>query len=155
MFLKLLEIDNVIGIKQSIGGIMEMYAMKQACKDKGLVFAATDEMLFSCFELGADGAISAILSLFPRIAVKMWSLCRAGKYEEGIMLQNKVYPVWKAIGGPQFTAKMKAVLKAVGRDCGYPLSPMLECDTDFILGIKSQLDEVIAEEESIDNSFDM
>jgi len=31
-----------------------------------MIYAATDEMLYSAFDLGADGAISAVLSLFPR-----------------------------------------------------------------------------------------
>ncbi len=119
-----------------------MYNMKQSCGEKGLVFAATDEMLFSCFELGADGAISAVLSVFPEITVKMWKMHKEGMHEEGLILQNKIYRVWKMIRGSCFTAKIKAVLKILGRDCGYSRSPICEADTEFIINIKNILKEL-------------
>ena len=64
--------DYVMGIKQSVGGIQALYADIMSAGQKGRVYAATDDMIFSCFELGAAGAISAILSLFPEKCRQMW-----------------------------------------------------------------------------------
>jgi Dihydrodipicolinate synthase/N-acetylneuraminate lyase len=58
-FSRLLNIPNVIGIKQSVGGIMAFYDMVLTNGDRGMIYSATDEMLYSTFDLGADGA-------FPR-----------------------------------------------------------------------------------------
>ena len=44
LFGKLLEIENVVGIKQSVGGIMAFYEMKMVNGKRGKVFSATDEM---------------------------------------------------------------------------------------------------------------
>ena len=48
-------------------------------------------MIFSCFELGAAGAISAILSVFPEESCMMWKYAGEGKHDEGIRLQNSLY----------------------------------------------------------------
>jgi dihydrodipicolinate synthase/N-acetylneuraminate lyase len=128
LFLRLLDIEHVVGIKQSVGGVMGFYEMKQTVGERGLVFSATDEMLYSTFALGADGAISAILSLLPKSCVAMWDQTRAGDHEGARAIQDELFPVWKAVRGNQFPARMKAALAAMGRDCGHPRSPMVMPD---------------------------
>ena len=129
---RLLDIEHVIGIKQSVGGIMAMYDMKVMCGDRGMVFAACDEMIHSCFAAGADGAISAILALFPRLCVRMWELTNAGRHAEALKIQDRLYPLWKFVRGPQFPARMKAAARLLGRDCGYSKSPMTEVGDELI-----------------------
>lgn len=136
LFTRLLEIDQVVGIKQSVGGIMTMYDMVISGGGNGRVFAATDEMLHSCFALGADGAISAILSLFPRLSVAMWDLTRAGRHAEARAIQDRLFPVWKVVRGPQFPARMKAAMRVLGHDyglCRSPSSPVPPELTDRLL----------------------
>lgn len=137
---ELLDIDNVVGIKQSVGGIMAMYDMRVLCRDKGSVYAATDEMLASCYALGADGAISAILALFPRTSVRMWDLVQAGRHEEALALQDRLYPVWRLVRGGQFPARMKAAAAAMGRDAGHPRSPLTPADD----ALRAELEDALA-----------
>ena len=124
LFSQLLDIENVIGVKQSVGGIMAMYDMKVTCGDRGMIFAATDEMIHSCFAVGADGAISAILALFPRLSIRMWDLTNEKRHDEALAIQNRLFPLWKIVRGPQFPARLKAAARLLGRDCGYSKSPM-------------------------------
>lgn len=121
-FEKLLEIDQVVGIKQSLKGLHGLYPMRLV-SDEALVYAATDEMLASCFTMKANGAISAILSLFPETSVKIWDLVREGKEEEAMRLQEILYPIWMKITGPQFPARMKAATRIMGHDLGESRSP--------------------------------
>jgi 4-hydroxy-tetrahydrodipicolinate synthase len=110
-FSRLLNIPNVIGIKQSVGGIMAFYDMVLTNGDRGMIYSATDEMLYSTFDLGADGAISAILSLFPKLCVKMWNLAKDGDNAKARHIQDAIYPVWKAVRGPQFPARIRLRLR--------------------------------------------
>lgn len=132
LFAQLLDIEHVIGVKQSVGGIMAMYEMRETCGDRGMVYAATDEMLHACFALGADGAISAILALFPRLSVKMWDLTAAGRHDEALAIQSRLYPLWKIVRGPQFPARMKAAAELLGRDAGRCKSPMSEVPRETV-----------------------
>ena len=124
LFVRLLDIKNVYGIKQACGGVAACYEMRMYAGGKGKVFGATDDMLFTTYELGADGAISAILSVFPDICVDMWKSYKKGDRERGMMLQSKLYFVWQAIQGKQFPIRMKYALKLMGRDAGYTRSPI-------------------------------
>ena len=103
LYTKLLdETDYIVGIKQSTGGIQALYEDIMYSGNKGKVYAATDDMIFTCFELGASGAISAILSLFPDECCRMWQCAEEGKHEEGLKIQNSLYMKWQNLGGNQF-----------------------------------------------------
>lgn len=118
------ETDHVMGIKQSVGGIQALYADIMTVGKKGRVYAATDDMIFSCFELGASGAISAIVSVFPEECVRMWKYAKEGNHGEGLKIQNSLYEKWQCLGGNQFPIRLKYALKCLGRDCGECRSPI-------------------------------
>lgn len=125
LFLRLLnETEYVMGIKQSVGGIQALYADLMEVGDKGRVYAATDDMIYSCFDLGAKGAISAILSVFPKESVEMWNCAQSGNHARGLEIQKSLYKKWQCLGGNQFPIRMKYALKCLGRDCGYCRSPI-------------------------------
>jgi dihydrodipicolinate synthase/N-acetylneuraminate lyase len=95
------------------------------CGQKGLIYSASDEMLYTTFDLGAFGAIAAILTLFPEISVEIWDAVKAGDSKRAKALQAKIYPVWNMIKGPQFPRRIKEALNQVGRPVGVAASPRL------------------------------
>lgn len=119
------ENEYIMGIKQSVGGIQALYADLMEVGEKGRVYAATDDMIYSCFDLGAKGAISAILSVFPKESVEMWKCAQTGEHLRGLEIQQSLYKKWQVLGGNQFPIKMKYALKCLGRDCGYCRSPII------------------------------
>ncbi|MCE5236547.1 MAG: dihydrodipicolinate synthase family protein [Clostridiaceae bacterium] len=126
LFRRLLdETEYVYGIKQSVGGIQALYAMIMARGEKGATFAATDDMLASCFSLGADGAISAVLSVFPKYCMDMWNLTQGGEYQKALAIQHKLYDAWQCISGNQFPIRVKYALSVMGCDTGYCRSPIV------------------------------
>ncbi|MFK0004872.1 dihydrodipicolinate synthase family protein [Paenarthrobacter sp. NPDC090522] len=120
-------IPNVVGVKQSVGGIQALYAMRLVDRE-ALVYAATDEMLYSCFSVGADGAISAILALYPELSVQLWNLNEAGKHEEALRIQDQMHEVWMQIIGPQFPSRIKEALHQHGVESGFSRSPASPVD---------------------------
>ncbi len=125
LFKKITGIKNIIGIKQSSGGIAAFYEMKMYCGNDAKIFSATDDMLYSTFELGADGAISAILTVFPEQCVEMWKDVKTGNMAHALELQNKVYTTWQAIAGNQFPIRIKYALRLLGRNPGFPRAPIV------------------------------
>ncbi|WP_326974773.1 dihydrodipicolinate synthase family protein [Caproicibacter sp. BJN0012] len=118
------ETEYVMGIKQSVGGIQALYADLMEVGGQGRVYAATDDMIYSCFDLGAAGAISAILSVFPKESVEMWNCAKNGDHAKGLAIQKSLYHKWQCLGGNQFPIRIKYALKCLGRDCGYCRSPI-------------------------------
>ncbi len=122
--------EYVRGIKQSVGGIQALYADIITVGNTGNVYAATDDMLFSCFELGAAGAISAILSVFPKECCAMWECAKKGDHEKGLEIQNSLYNTWQSLGGNQFPIRLKYALKLMGREPGVCRSPITNLPED-------------------------
>jgi len=118
------ETDNVFAIKQSVGGVPALYAMKMECGDKGTLFAATDDMLATCFSLGAKGAISAVVSAFPEYSMQIWNAAQNKDWDTAMAIQDKLYKPWQCIAGNQFPIRMKYALKVMGRDAGFCRSPI-------------------------------
>jgi 4-hydroxy-tetrahydrodipicolinate synthase len=142
VFNSLLEIKNITGIKQSCGGIAAFYEMKMCCGHRGKIFSATDEMMYTTFELGADGAISAILTVFPEACVEMWNLSKSGGHGRGLELQNRLYHVWRTISGNQFPIRIKHALRLMGRNPGFPRSPICHMDEEEKQNIEKELKKV-------------
>lgn len=142
LFGELLDIENVIGIKQNLGGPPAIFEMCAAHGERAAVFAANDEMLHSCFALGAAGAISSLLTLFPHLAIRLWDLTQAGRHAEALALQNRLLPVWKVVRGPQFPSRMKAAAGLLGRDCGFPRSPLRAVSDRTVAALEAALKTV-------------
>ena len=118
------ETEYVRGVKQSVGSVPALYAMKMAVGDKANVYAATDDMLYTCYELGASGAISAILSVFPNECVEMWNCQQSGNRARAFEIQNQLYNKWQCLGGNQFPIRLKYALEVLGREPGLCRSPI-------------------------------
>lgn len=126
LFRRLLnETQYVRGVKQSVGGVPALYAMRMVAKNDGMVYAATDDMLATCFSLGADGAISAVLAVFPELCVEMWGCVKRGDWTRAYEIQNLLYEPWQCIAGNQFPIRVKYALKFLGRDVGLCRSPIV------------------------------
>lgn len=119
------ETAYVRGIKQSVGGVPALYAMKMECGDRGMLYAATDDMLATCFDLGANGAISAVLAVFPKECVQMWDASQRGDHAAARAIQDRLYFAWQCIAGNQFPIRLKYALSVMGRDPGYCRSPIV------------------------------
>ncbi|BBG03767.1 MULTISPECIES: dihydrodipicolinate synthase family protein [Pseudonocardia] len=118
------EIPAVIGVKQSGGNIHQLADLLHMNPEGGKVFTAVDDLLFPSYLMGAQGAISATLTVVPELCMAQWDAVQRGDLAAALELHNKQLPVWRAIDGPNMTARIKAALALQGRDGGASLSPL-------------------------------
>ncbi|KAA9157916.1 dihydrodipicolinate synthase family protein [Amycolatopsis acidicola] len=118
------EVPDVIGVKQSGGNIHQLADLLHMAPEGGKVFTAVDDLLYPSYLLGAQGAISATLTVVPELCLAQWDAVQRGDHKAALELHNKQLPVWRAIDGPNMTARIKAALALQGRDGGQPLSPL-------------------------------
>lgn len=141
LMLKILPVKNVIGVKQSVGGLHAVNAMIAACGKEMKVFAAQDDVLFCSYLLGTVGAISAVLTVFPELCVQQWEAVQSGNIEKAKEIHFRLYPVWKLIStaGMSFPGRLKAILKILGRDAGFPRKPILEPSSEVLEQLQNAL----------------
>jgi 4-hydroxy-tetrahydrodipicolinate synthase len=126
LMLSLSEIELVVGIKQSVGGIHALAEMIAAVGQRARVYGAQDDLLFVDYGLGACGAISAILTLFPEECVQQWNLMRDGDWLRAKAINDRIAAVWRHVDqGMVFPGALKAALNLRGRDVGIARRPIL------------------------------
>ena len=122
------------GIKQSIGGLHALNAMIAKCRNSTRIYGAQDDLLFCSYLLGVNGAISAILTIFPEQCVKQWEAVITGNIEGAKLIQVRLLPVWQLVisDGMYFPGRLKAILITLGRNGGLPRRPILEPSTEIV-----------------------
>jgi 4-hydroxy-tetrahydrodipicolinate synthase len=129
------EIPNVIGVKQSGGNIHQLADLLHAAPAGGKIFTAVDDLLYPSYLLGAQGAISATLTVVPELCLQQWDAVQRGDHATALDLHNKLLPVWRSIDGPNMTVRIKTALAFQGRNGGHalpPLTPVNDAEREVI-----------------------
>ena len=123
------EVPGVLGVKQSAGDMKLFADLIRRANSKNLIFSAVDALLFSSYQLGAPGAIAAILTAAPGPSVKLWNAVIDKDWETARDLHERLMPLWDAIGVDNMPSLCKYAQQLQGLETGYarkPTSPATE-----------------------------
>jgi 4-hydroxy-tetrahydrodipicolinate synthase len=128
--LRLSEIPQVIAVKQSGGDIHKLAELLWANNGRLQVLSAVDDLLYPSFALGAQGAIAAILTIVPDLALALWDAVKRGDHAAALQLHNRILPIWTACNHPDMSARVKAAIELQGRNVGVARRPLLPAPDD-------------------------
>ena len=117
------EVPGVLGVKQSAGDMKLFADLIRRADSKNLIFSAVDALLFSSYQLGAPGAIAAILTAAPGPSVKLWNAVQENNLSQAIDIHEKLMPLWDAIGVDNMPSLCKYAQNLQGLDAGYSRKP--------------------------------
>lgn len=117
------EVPGVMGVKQSAGDMKLFADLIRRAKPENLIFSAVDALLFSSYQLGAPGAIAAILTAAPGPSVRLWDAVAAGDLETARDLHERLMPVWDAIGVDNMPSLCKYAQSLQGLNTGLARKP--------------------------------
>ena len=123
------EVPGVLGVKQSAGDMKLFADLIRRANPKNLIFSAVDALLFSSYQLGAPGAIAAILTAAPGPSVNLWNAVIDKDWETARDLHERLMPLWDAIGVDNMPSLCKYAQQLQGLETGYarpPTSPATE-----------------------------
>lgn len=118
------EVPNVIGVKQSAGDMKLLADLLEQSQSEDLIFTAVDALLYPSFQLGAKGAIAALLAACPRHCVKLWDASRSGNHEQALELHRQLLQVWNSTQHDLLPACVKYIQKLQGCPSSNPRKPM-------------------------------
>lgn len=135
LFKRMLENQNVIGVKNSSMPVQDIQMFKQTAGEDFIIFNGPDEQFISGRVIGAEGAIGGTYGVMPELFLKMDSLLKENKIDEAREIQYAVdaiiYKMCEA------KANLYAVIKGVLRrnevlDIGSVRPPLAELyDADY------------------------
>lgn len=122
---KLSELENVVGMKDSSGDIVQTSSYIEATKDKDFsVLVGNDACIFSALLSGAKGAVAATANVAPRLIVDLYNAVKAGNIDLARELHYKLLPIRRAFTMGTFPVVIKEALNLMGLPAGPARKPI-------------------------------
>jgi 4-hydroxy-2-oxoglutarate aldolase len=116
--------NNIVGIKDTSGNIVQIAEMVRDTDDDFAVFAGNAGYLLPALAVGARGATLALANAMPEECCRLVSLFNEGKLKEAKDLQLKMIEINFAVTGKFGVSGLKAALDMLGYQGGYPRRPL-------------------------------
>ncbi|TXT57360.1 MAG: hypothetical protein BAJATHORv1_10061 [Candidatus Thorarchaeota archaeon] len=120
----LVEVDNVVGIKDSSGNIPHTLDLIEKVKNKIPVLIGHDECFLSAIAAGASAAILASANVIPHIWLDIMDKVKKGKFDEAMQLQHSVQTLSRIITRNGGAPPAKAALRMMGINAGRDRMPL-------------------------------
>lgn len=117
------EVPGVLGVKQSAGDMKLFADLMRRAKPGNLIFSAVDALLYPSYQLGAHGAIAAILTTAPGPSVRLWNAVIEEDWALARDLHERLMPVWDAVGVDNMPSLVKYAQALQGVDAGIARRP--------------------------------
>jgi 4-hydroxy-tetrahydrodipicolinate synthase len=140
IFQELIEIPNVIGMKESSGNMALMANMIKAYGDDVTLFTGCDNLTLQIFSMGAKAAILAIANIAPKQVVSILDSVLKNDLEGARETYYQILPIADAISEEEnFPATVKAAIDLLGRSVGDPRMPITPVSDEGRVAIKEAL----------------
>lgn len=125
---QLAAVENIRYIKDATGNTGRLLSITNRLGNRLQVFAASAHIPLFVMMLGGVGWMAGPACLVPRRSVELYELCRAGRWEEALALQRRLWPVNEVFQKYSLAAAVKVGLELQGFDVGDPLPPQPRLD---------------------------
>lgn len=120
---RLAEHPRIQYIKDASNNTGRLLSIINRCGDKMRVFAASAHIPAAVMLIGGVGWMAGPACIVPRESVKLYDLCKAGRWDEAVALQRKLWRVNEVFARFNLAACIKAGLDMQGYDVGDPIAP--------------------------------
>jgi len=138
----LMEVDNVIGLKQSeddLGQLVE--AMRLSTGTGRSLLTGIDSQFYAALSVGARGIYSTAAAIVPAEMVRLWDLVQAGDHAGALVQHQRLQPLNRFLEyDPGYVSPTKEALTLMGLDCGPVRRPL----PDFPAAERGALREALA-----------
>jgi 4-hydroxy-tetrahydrodipicolinate synthase len=122
--LRLAEIPNILGIKDSSGDQQNTNELIRAAPERFSVLIGRDTLIWQGLLFGAKGAVPASANVAPELCVKIYEEFQRGNLEASKAAQIKLNPLRLAFTLGTQPGAVKAALDLMGKSIGPSRSPI-------------------------------
>src|SRR5215468_1712023 len=117
-------------IKDASTNTGRLLSIMNRCGESIRVFSASAHIPACVMLIGGVGWMAGPACLVPRESVRLYDLCRAGKWTEAMELQRRLWQINEAFARFNLAACIKAGLQAQGYPVGDPVPPQAALTAD-------------------------
>lgn len=127
---RLAELPNVIGIKDSSGDLQNTIELIRAVPERVAVLMGRDSLIYPALLFGAVGAMAATANFAARIVVEIYEAFSRGDHAAAQAAQLRLSPLRMALGLGTVPGGVKAALALLGQSIGPSRSPVAPLAAD-------------------------
>ena len=120
---RLARIDNIRYLKDASSDTGRLLSIINAVGDRIRVFSASAHIPACVMLIGGVGWMAGPACVVPRQSARLYDLCRAGKWEEAMRLQRRLWRMNRVFAKYNLAACIKGGLELQGYEVGAPLPP--------------------------------
>lgn len=120
---RLAEHPRIRFIKDASTNTGRLLSIMNRCGERLRVFSASSHIPATVMLIGGVGWMAGPACLAPRQSVRLYDLCRAGRWDEAMTLQRELWGINEAFARFNLAACVKAGLTHLGYPVGDPVSP--------------------------------
>ncbi|MBS5748931.1 MULTISPECIES: 4-hydroxy-tetrahydrodipicolinate synthase [Actinotignum] len=140
--LELVDVPNIIGIKDSAGNLTLTGDYIRELPDDFDVIMGRDTLIYPALCLGAAGAIASTANIAPKLVSSIYNEYRAGNRERALELQNALSPLRNLVDVATFPVVLKEGLRMAGVEAGYCFAPARELAPEFRPALEKAVEAV-------------
>jgi 4-hydroxy-2-oxoglutarate aldolase len=122
---RLAQHENIVGVKDSGGNIVQIAEIIAGSPDDFSVFAGSGSFLYPTLALGGVGGTLAVANILPELCVQLYDAMQAGDHATARELQLRLLEPNAAVTSRFGIAGLKVALDMLGYKGGLPRRPML------------------------------
>ena len=149
-FLKLADNPKFEAIKESAADTRRFADIRRLTGDRFALFCGVDDLALECFALGAQGWVAGLVVAFPRETVRLWELCRDGRWAEARQLYEWFLPLLHLDIGPKFVQQIKLVEALAGVGSAKVRAPRMQLSEAEASRVEAILAEALANRPGLD-----
>jgi 4-hydroxy-tetrahydrodipicolinate synthase len=115
MLAELTTVKNIVAVKEASEDARRITDLINRVGERYVIFAGVDDFVLEALLLGAVGWVSGLTSAFPREAVALFKLARAGRYTEALAIYRWFMPMLHLDSVPTLVQCIKLCSALVGR----------------------------------------
>ncbi|MCP3447274.1 dihydrodipicolinate synthase family protein [Bradyrhizobium sp. CCGUVB14] len=120
---RLAEHPRIGYIKDASTNTGRLLSIMNRCGDRLRVFSASAHIPAAVMLIGGLGWMAGPACIIPRQSVALYDLCQAGRWDEAMALQRRLWRINEAFARFNLAACIKAGLAIQGYDVGDPVPP--------------------------------
>jgi 4-hydroxy-tetrahydrodipicolinate synthase len=112
---RLMEFDNIVGIKEGTGSLQQISDLVQLCGDRLTILSGDDFTALPTMAVGGKGVISVTANIAPADMVKMIEFAEGGDFTQARKLHERLYSLHQVMFVETNPIPVKTALALMGK----------------------------------------
>jgi len=136
---RLMEFDNIIGIKEGTGSLQQISDLVQLCGDRLVILSGDDFTALPTMAVGGKGVISVTANIAPADMAQMIEAAERGDYGRAKKLHDQLYPLHQVMFVETNPIPVKAALALMGKCADEVRLPLWRMSEENLKKLKAAL----------------